>query len=314
MKSGFVRSSNNILVLLMACLSIVASSRHAAASAAGESEPLNSAVRLSTNTVANGQVTVLEINLGDLDPGASDLKARFDQNAIVLFQHPVKPAGVYCGLIGIPLSAAPEKAVIELEWINLRGRQITKLPLQIIDGKYASEALRVEPGHVTLSKKDLQRVAQEKKEIQRIYADSSVTRLWYGNFEMPLAAEPTSAFGTRRLFNGQHRSYHRGTDLRANVGTPVEASNSGIVRLARNLFYSGDIVIVDHGLGVFTNYAHLSKIEVIEGQHIARGATIGLTGSTGRVSGPHLHWGVKVNGVYVDPVQFLAVISALLAQ
>ena len=84
--------------------------------------------------------------------------------------------------------------------------------------------------------------------------------------------------------------------------------------ITRNLFYSGDIVIVDHGLGVFTNYAHLSKIEVIEGQHIARGATIGLTGSTGRVSGPHLHWGVKVNGVYVDPVQFLAVISALLAQ
>ena len=314
MKSGFVRSLNIIFILMMACLSIVASSRCAAALAPGESEPLNSAVRLSANTVANGQVTVLEINLVDLDPAASDLKARFDQNAIVLFQHPVKPAGVYCGLIGIPLSAAPEKAVIELEWTNFRGRQITKLPLQIIDGKYASAALRVDPGHVTLSKKNLQRVAQEKKEIQRIYANSSATRLWYGNFKMPLAAEPTSAFGTRRLFNGQHSSHHRGTDLRAAVGTPVEASNSGIVRLARNLFYSGNIVIVDHGLGVFTNYAHLSKIEVIEGQHVARGDSIGLTGSTGRVSGPHLHWAVRVNGVYVDPLQFLAVISALLAQ
>jgi murein DD-endopeptidase MepM/ murein hydrolase activator NlpD len=314
MKSDPRGSSTIIPIVLMACVIILTSSWCAAASGAGESEPLNTAVRLSATTVANGQVTAIEINLGELDPAASDLKARFGQNAIVLFQHPVKPAGVYCGLIGIPLSAVPEKAVIELEWTDFRGRQATKLPLQIIDGKYESEALRVDPGQVTLSKKNLQRVAQEKKEIQRIYANSSATRLWYGNFKRPLDGDTTSAFGTQRLLNGQHRSYHRGTDFRAEIGTPVEASNSGIVRLARNLFYSGNIVIVDHGLGVFTNYAHLSKIEVIEGQHIARSDPIGLTGSTGRVSGPHLHWGVKVNGVYVDPLQFLSVISSLLAQ
>ena len=298
----------------MVCAIIVASSWYAAASAAEEPNHLASAVSLSSANVANGQVTVLEINLGDLDPAVNGLKARFGQNAIALFQHPVKPAGIYCGLIGIPLSAAPEKAVVELEWTDFRGRQATKIPLQIINGKYKSEALRVEPGQVTLSQKDLQRVAGEKKEIQRIYANSSDTRLWYGSFEKPLAGDTTSAFGTRRLFNGQQRSHHRGTDFRADVGSPVKASNSGNVRLARNLFYSGDIVIVDHGLGIFTNYAHLSKIEVIEGQYIARGDQIGLAGSTGRVSGPHLHWGVKVNGVYVDPLQFLTVISSLLAQ
>jgi len=197
--------------------------------------------------------------------------------------------------------------------VNRSGRQVIKVPLQIIDGQYKSEALRLDPGKVTLSKKDLQRVAREKKEIQRIYANSSDSRLWYGSFEKPLDGDTTSAFGTQRLLNGQLRSQHRGTDFRASVGTPVKAANSGIVRLARNLFYSGNIVIVDHGMGIFTNYAHLSKIEVIEGQYIARGDPIGLAGSTGRVSGPHLHWGVKVSGAYVDPMQFLTVISSLLA-
>jgi murein DD-endopeptidase MepM/ murein hydrolase activator NlpD len=94
----------------------------------------------------------------------------------------------------------------------------------------------------------------------------------------------------------------------------VYASNSGIVRLAKNLFYSGNIVIIDHGMGVFTNYAHLSKIQVVAGQVIASGHQIGLSGASGRVSGPHLHWAVKVNGVYVDPLQFLRVIAALLGQ
>jgi murein DD-endopeptidase MepM/ murein hydrolase activator NlpD len=317
MKSGLRRSSDIIPILLMAWWAsiVVASSWSAAASAAEEPNPLAAAaISLSAANVANGQVTVLEINLRDLDPAASDLKARLGQNAIALFQHPVKPPGIYCGLIGIPLGAAPEKAVVELEWTDSGGRQTTRVPLQIIEGNYKSEAFSVDPGHVTLSKKDLQRVAKEKKEIQHIYANSRGTRLWYGSFKKPLAAETTSAFGTRRLFNGQHRSHHRGTDFRADVGTAVQASNSGIVRLAKNLFYSGNIVIVDHGLGIFTNYAHLSKIQVIEGQHIARGDPIGLAGATGRVSGPHLHWGVKVNGVYVDPLQFLTVISSLLAQ
>ena len=314
MKADSRRSSNIIPIAVLACAMVVASSGRTSASAAEKPDPLATAVSLSSVNVANGQVTVLEINLRNLDPAAGDLKARFNQNAIALFQHPVKPAGIYCGLIGIPVSAAPEKTIVELEWTDSRGRYAAKVPLQIVDGNYKSETLRVEPGQITLSEENLERVAREKKEIQRIYANSNNTRLWYGSFEKPLAGDTTSAFGTSRLFNGQHRSYHRGIDLRAGAGTAVKVSNSGVVRLARNLFYSGNIVIVDHGLGVFTNYAHLSKIEVTEGQYLARGDPIGLTGSTGRVNGPHLHWGVKVNGVYVDPVQFITVISALLAK
>ncbi len=314
MKSILLRSSNIIPILLMACAIIIASSRHAAASADKELDNLSAVASLTSTEVANGQVTVLEINLRDLDPAATDLKARFGPNAIALFQHPLKPSGIYCGLIGIPLSATPEKAVIELEWTDSRGLQAASIPLYIIAGQYKSEALSVDSRHVTLSKKNLQRVRREKKEIRRIYAGSSDTRLWYGSFKNPLASDTTSAFGTRRLFNGQHRSYHRGTDFRARIGTPVYGSNSGTVRLAKNLFYSGNIVIVDHGMGIFTNYAHLSKIQVTAGQQIAKGHQIGLSGASGRVSGPHLHWAVKVNAVYVDPLQFLTVISSLLEQ
>ena len=272
------------------------------------------AVRLSSANVANGQVTVLEVNLQDLDTTAADLKATFGQNTIALFQHPIKPAGIYCGLVGIPIGTAPQKAAIDLQWTDSRGRHKARVAVHIVAGNYKKERLQVAPRHVKPSPQNLQRINKEKREIRRIYAGSSDTRLWYGSFNKPLSGDITSAFGSQRLFNGRLQSYHRGTDFRAGTGTPVYASNFGVVRLAKNLFYSGNIVIVDHGKGIFTNYAHLSKIQVAAGQHVSRGAQLGLSGATGRVSGPHLHWGVKINGAYVDPLQFLAVISDLLEQ
>lgn len=315
MRECFRRSSNILLFLIMALAIILSAARHGFASADKATHNLNAGARLSSADVANGHVTALEINLRMLGPTAADPKVRFRHNTIALFQHPVKPAGVYCGLIGIPIGSAPQKAVVQLEWKDSDGRQQTaSVPLRIIEGSYKKESLQVAPQHVKPSPKSLQRIKAEKKEIRNIYASSSNTRLWYGNFIKPLTSDITSVFGTQRLFNGELQSYHRGTDLRAKTGTPVYASNSGIVRLAKNLFYSGNIVIVDHGKGIFTNYAHLSKIQVSAGRHIARGEQIGLSGATGRISGPHLHWGVKVNGAYVDPMQFMVVISDLLAQ
>ena len=312
--TGFLRSSRIISILLTVNALGMASVGFAAAPDDRASNILATAVRLTATEVANGRVTILEINLHDLGPEATHLEARYGQNTIALFQHPVKPAGIYCGLVGIPLSAEPKKARIELKWTDSRGRQVASIPVSIIEGKYRSENLRVDSQHVTLSKENLERVRREKNEIRRIYSSGSGKRLWYGSFNKPLASDTTSDFGTRRLFNGQHRSYHRGTDFRAAIGTPVYVSNSGVVRLAENLFYSGNIVIVDHGMGIFTTYAHLSEIQVTAGNRIERGHQIGLSGASGRVSGPHLHWGVRVNGVYVDPLQFTEVISALLEQ
>ena len=313
MKSNPLTSRRILEILMILCVLFVATTGYADQQKAANGGNSQVVARLSMDTVANGQVAVLEINLGDDNPFATDLSARFGQNEIVLFQHPIKPSGVYCGLVGIPISQRPQKAAVQLKWTDADGqRQAASVPFQIVEGDYRKEALRVSKRHVKPSPKSLQRIRAEKKEVRRIYASSSNSRLWYGNFIKPLTSDITSVFGTQRLFNGELQSYHRGTDLRAKTGTPIFASNSGIVRLAKNLYYSGNIVIIDHGKGIFTNYAHLSKIQVRPGQHIARGEKIGLSGATGRVSGPHLHWGVKISGAYVDPMQFLVVVSDML--
>ena len=313
MESGFLRSYKIITVLLMVGAVGVVFPGCAAAGDETKAGTPNAVARLSSSEVANGHVTVIELDLRGVELDTSELKARFEQNDISLFQHPTKPGGVYCGLVGIPIGKKPQKTGIELEWTRADGRQLSqRVPLQIVEGSYKKEALKVAPKHVSPSPKNLQRIRAEKKEIRRIYTSSSHTRLWYGNFIKPITSKTTSVFGNQRLFNGELQSYHRGTDLRAKTGTPIYASNSGVVRLAKNLYFSGNIVIIDHGMGIFTNYAHLSKIDVVAGQHVTRGDQIGLSGATGRVSGPHLHWGVKVNGAYVDPLQFIIVISDLL--
>jgi murein DD-endopeptidase MepM/ murein hydrolase activator NlpD len=315
MKSGFLRSSKIITALLTAWVMSMVLPGCAVAGNEAKINSKHAIARLSSATVANGQVTVIEVDLRHEDPSPAGLKARFEQNEIALFQHPVKAQGIYCGLVGIPIGKKPQETIINLQWTDAAGRQqSTRVALRIIEGSYKKEALKVAPKHVKPSPGDLKRIRAEKTKIRRIYASSNHSRLWYGNFIKPLTGNTTSVFGNQRLFNGELKSYHRGTDLRAKTGTPVYASNSGIVRLAQNLFYSGNIVIVDHGNGIFTNYAHLSKIQVRTGQHIARGDQIGLSGATGRVSGPHLHWGVKINGAYVDPMQFIGVISDLLVQ
>jgi murein DD-endopeptidase MepM/ murein hydrolase activator NlpD len=107
------------------------------------------------------------------------------------------------------------------------------------------------------------------------------------------------------MFNGKLASIHKGMDFRAPMGTPVRAANSGVVVLARKLYYEGNCVIIDHGLGLFTLSMHFSRIDVREGQRVAKGDRLGLSGATGRVTGPHLHWAVRWNDAYLDPAKVL---------
>jgi hypothetical protein len=129
---------------------------------------------------------------------------------------------------------------------------------------------------------------------------------WSGDFVTPVKAKPTDSFGMARVFNEELSSTHRGTDFPVNEGAPVVASNSGTVVLAKELFYEGNCVIVDHGQRFFTIYMHLSKIEVKPGNKLGKGEQLGLSGQTGRVTGPHLHMGVRWNGAYLDPTKLLA--------
>ncbi|HWG21385.1 MAG TPA: M23 family metallopeptidase [Terracidiphilus sp.] len=170
---------------------------------------------------------------------------------------------------------------------------------------YRTGALSVAPQFVQPLPEALKEIEEQGKLKAKVFASSSAVPLWQGSFHAPVAAQPTDSFGTRRMFNGKLASIHRGADFRASMGTPVHASNSGIVVLARPLYYEGNCVIIDHGMGLFTESMHFSRIEVKEGQHVKTGDRLGLSGATGRVTGPHLHWAVRWQGAYLDPLKLL---------
>ena len=166
--------------------------------------------------------------------------------------------------------------------------------------KYASERLQVDKKHIVLSPADQQRVALEQKKTAEVYRHGHPGPYFKTPFVRPLPSKITSYYGRKRIFNKGYRSQHLGTDFRAAIGTPIKNVNTGKVMLTDDLFYTGNTVIVDHGLGIFSVYGHLSEIQVEVGDIVLPGDIIGLSGDTGRVSGPHLHWGLKMQGLYTD--------------
>jgi len=152
----------------------------------------------------------------------------------------------------------------------------------------------------------LKQIASDNIAKAHAYAHVSLTPQWSGNFKQPVIGKSTPSFGESRILNEEKESLHRGTDYPVNEGSLVEASNSGTVVLAKDLFYEGGCVIIDHGQKLFTIYMHLSKIEVAVGDKVQKGSHLGLSGKTGRVTGPHMHFGVRWNGAYLDSVQLLA--------
>ncbi len=176
---------------------------------------------------------------------------------------------------------------------------------RIKKGNYKKENLKVDPKKVTLSKKDKKRVLMEYKEAMKIYNSTRKIILWRRKFIPPLKTPITSAFGNARVFNSSLKSYHGGSDFRAKMNTKIKAANDGIVSLAKDRFYAGKSVIIDHGYGIYSCYYHLNHIKVKRFQKVKRGEIIGLSGRSGRVTGPHLHFAMRVNGVQVDPLQML---------
>jgi len=171
---------------------------------------------------------------------------------------------------------------------------------------YRSESIAVSPKFVEPEPDALKQIEAEGKLKEKVFATSAAEPLWTGSFRAPVTAAATDSFGVRRMFNGKLASVHKGMDFRARMGTPVRAGNSGVVVLARPLYFEGNCVVIDHGLGLFTLSMHLSHIQVHEGQRVAQGEQLGLSGATGRVTGPHLHWAVRWEGTYLDPAKLLA--------
>ncbi len=177
--------------------------------------------------------------------------------------------------------------------------------IEIHEAHYGTATLTVAPKFVEPGAKELVRIKAEIALKAKVFAASASQPLWSGDFLAPVHAAPTDSFGTRRTFNGELQSVHKGMDFRAPPGRVVRAGNSGVVVLARPLYFEGNCVVIDHGLGLFTLSMHLSRTDVHEGQQVTKGQRVGLSGATGRVTGPHLHWAVRWQDAYLDPAKLL---------
>jgi murein DD-endopeptidase MepM/ murein hydrolase activator NlpD len=213
----------------------------------------------------------------------------------------------WIGVIGIDLDASPGAHSAELT-LHFAGGVTRRTPAEVLVSvrSFPTTALRVEPRFVDLNPEDQARVERENREIAEIYRVMTPARYWREPFRVPIeGTENGRNFGHRRVFNGQARAPHAGADLTASTGTPVLAANRGRVVLAKDLFFSGNAVFLDHGLGLYSVYLHLSEIHVAQDDVVERDAVLGLVGATGRVTGPHLHWGARVIDARVDPFTLL---------
>ncbi|BBD07274.1 M23 family metallopeptidase [Desulfovibrio ferrophilus] len=183
-------------------------------------------------------------------------------------------------------------------------RELTRA-VRITSRKFAEQRLKVAKKMVNLSQAQLDRHYREKARVKKAMADISPERFWNGQFLRPIPGGISSTYGLRRIFNGEPRKPHAGVDFRGKKGTPIKAVAPGEVVLTGSHYFSGNVVYVDHGLGVVSVYCHLSAIDVAEGQFVSAGQVLGKVGSTGRVTGPHLHFGLSVLGQYVDPMPLI---------
>lgn len=254
---------------------------------------------LNAKDVTNGTVSILEFD-------ANTTKALYKEGALLpLLAHPTNP------LKRIAFIAVPYRHTKDIELLHVSMYGNEKIHLSLQKGAYKQESLTVEPSQVSPPKVALARIQAEAKEAKALYATFNPKRLWSSFFELPLQSKITSAYGNARVFNDSLQSYHSGVDFRAAIGTPIYASNDGIVALAKERYYAGNSMIIDHGEGIYSVYYHLSERAFAVGEFVKKGDKIGLSGVSGRVTGPHLHFGFMVQGVPVDPYDFMYKIAQL---
>jgi murein DD-endopeptidase MepM/ murein hydrolase activator NlpD len=208
----------------------------------------------------------------------------------------------WIALAGASLETKPGSYPIELQSRTSTGRALSfKKGITVQRKRYPRVVLKV-PGRYTAPSTEEQReIEKDKKTKESAFKTLSPEREWRGSFDPPVNAQISEVFGVQRVFNGSVKATHQGLDFRVPAGTPVAAVNSGKVILAQPLFFEGDCVVVDHGQGLLTLYLHLSKFLVKEGDEVRKGQQVGLSGGTGRATGPHLHLAVRWQGEYLNP-------------
>ncbi|MEA2100008.1 MAG: M23 family metallopeptidase [Campylobacterota bacterium] len=263
-------------------------------------------VSISDSTISNGRTIYIEF---EKKRNVNYQKIIFDKKNYTIFTHPNDDKKMYAFL---PLSYYQKPNYQEVKIVYQEGTQKKEqfISIEIKDGNYKKEKIVVQKSKVNpTSKKVKKRTAKEYKEAMDIY--STITEKSYisSEFIVPINSKITSDFGKARVYNNTLNGYHSGTDFRAKIGTPIKASNDGVVILAKDRFYAGNSIIIDHGQGVYSCYYHLSKFNVISGDKVYKSQIIGLSGDTGRITGPHLHFSMRVGGIQVDPLQFIKLIN-----
>ncbi len=257
-------------------------------------------LRMSAASASQGGLLEIEFKSAD---AVADLNAAWAEKTIHFWTDAKNP-NVHRALIGVDLEHQSGAANLSVAAKSENGAAITcTAVVSVKAGHFAIEKLTLNDKFVQLNPEDTKRAEEETKHLRELFALATPERLWRGAFRMPLkGVRNGSNFGRRRVLNGKPGSPHSGLDLPAVAGTPVRAPQRGRVVLAEPLFFSGNTVILDHGLGFYTLYGHLESIAVASGQMVEAGANLGRVGATGRATGPHLHWGMYVNGAKVNPL------------
>jgi hypothetical protein len=268
-------------------------------SAASTTEAPSPGPTLPLNRAVPGGVAVLHVRglpIVEGNPGTPT--AFFSAAPIMLIPH----GDEWLAIVGIPLSQPPGVTAIDIEGLPVPSN---RLNFQVRPTHYRTQRLKVPLAQVDLSAADLQRVTGEREHLQAALATFSPQTPATLRLRAPVAGKRSSSFGLRRIFNGEARDPHGGMDIGAPLGAAVLAAADGVVIDVGDYFFNGNTVLIDHGSGLITMYCHLATVGVHPGQHLASGEPLGTVGATGRVTGPHLHFGVALNRAFVDPALFL---------
>lgn len=218
----------------------------------------------------------------------------------------------WLGLVGLDLEAPVAPLVLHVHARLSDGAVLSaRVDLAVQPKSFRTRRLDVAPRFVTPPKSVQARIEREQQVMRDVLGESAPTALWQGPWLRPVPGISLSSFGVRSVFNGQARAPHTGTDFRAPMGTPLRAPAAGVVVLAEEHYFPGNQIVLDHGLGTFSLFAHLSAFAVEKGDRVRRGSVLGATGATGRVTGPHLHWAARVGGARVDAEALLEVTVGL---
>ena len=221
--------------------------------------------------------------------------------------------GKWRALVGVPLDTVAGTHELVVQAVDAAGTTAsTTVSLNIERGQFQTRRLQVAARYADPPDSVIERIVREAKTLDEQFAASQPERLWRGPFSMPVPGPSTSSYGRLTVLNGKPGSRHQGADFRAPLGTPITAPNAGVVVLASDLYYAGGTVVLDHGQGLVSLFAHLSQIGVEVGARVEQGDQLGRAGATGRVTGPHLHWAMRLHGTSVDPLSLAVAVATLM--